>query len=619
MEEGRRRLAAIVAADVADYSRLMGDDEEGVIAALARLRADIVEPRLAEFHGRIANTAGDSFLIEFASAVDALRAAMAIQADITQSNADIPAPKRLRLRIGINLGDVVAQGEDLLGDGVNVAARLEAAAEPGGICVSRAVRDQVRDRVAVELEDMGEVAVKNIARPVRIFRIAGEAAPTPEAATPAKPRRRLVWALAAVALVAVVALGLTLWRFEQVAHRTDAGPSVAVLPFADMSDGADKAYFAAGVAEDIGTDLARIQGLRVAAPGAGKRFAGAAVEAAAAAEALKVGAVLEGGVRRADGRIRITVRLVDGATGAQLWAERYERADADLFAIQDDIAARVAGALAAHFDLPPPPRPPAVARRPNIDAYDAYVRGRAQRIPPTPSNLAAALALSEEAIRIDPDFAGGYAGASLVYSLAAFNPAPDPPADAQLAKALDYGRKAVERGDDFGPAHGAYAEALFRSGQPEEALKEVRRAMALAPNDALMRARYGRFLGWAGDAAAGIEQARIALRMSPDSLPPLYFLGANQRVAGDFDAAVASLEDHRVRLGGRVIEAPALQLAAAYAQAGRLDDAKTLVAALRKKSEAIDIAFARRTHPYVRAEDRDAFLAALREAGLPGE
>lgn len=306
MAEERRRLVAIVAADVAGYSRLMGADEEATIAALRSHRQQVIEPKLAQHHGRIANTAGDSFLIEFASAVDALRCAIDIQRDITDRNTDIPEDRRLVFRIGINVGDVVSQGDDLLGDGVNVAARLEGAAEPGGIWISRSARDQVRDRLDVELEDLGEIEVKNIARPVRAFRVACLKGTPKTAGRQNSPA--VTYAASAMVAVALVAAGGVLW-WQQ---RPDAGastvaaanevkhpdPSVAVLPFVNLSDDKKQTYFADGISEDITTDLSKVSGLYVTSRSATLRFRDNTEDPRAIAVKLGVGHILDGSVRR---------------------------------------------------------------------------------------------------------------------------------------------------------------------------------------------------------------------------------------------------------------------------------------------------------------------------------
>ena len=617
----RRRLAAIVAADVAGYSRLMGADEEGTIAALRGHRQAVIEPRLEEFHGRIANTAGDSFLIEFPSAVDALRCAMAIQSGIAARNADIPEERRLVLRIGINVGDVVANGDDLLGDGVNVAARLEGLADAGGICLSRSARDQVRDRLDVALEDLGEIEVKNIKRPVRAFRVTGIGVETPPAAL--TQRIKVIYALAVGCLILVAAGGY--WWTRQGESTKVAGPgepssqqvSIAVLPFSNLSSDQAQAYFADGITEDITTDLSRVAGLYVTSRTATLRYRDGAQDLKTIAGALGVGHVLTGSVRRAGDRLRITATLIDAETGGQLWAERFDRAMQDIFTIQDEIAVRVVDRLSSELtgvSLKTARR----AYTPKVEAYDLYIQGRVKRIPPTRPNLEAALKLFEQAIEADPKFAGGYAGASfaqvLVYAESSAGP---DRAGAHLDEALRLARKAVGLDPTFGPAWGSLAEALFRSGEFDAALEAIEKAIAAAPSDSLMRARFGRILGHVGRADEGIAQVRQAMRMSPDSLPLLYFLGANLRVSGKFDEAIEALLEHRKRLGGRILPAPTTQLVAAYFQAGRKDEARAEAQKILSGTRDYTVGRAQRSAVYKNAEDRHIFASALRSAGIP--
>lgn len=618
-----RRLAAIVAADVAGYSRLMGADEEGTIAALRGHRQAVIEPKLEQFNGRIANTAGDSFLIEFPSAVDALRCAIDIQAGIAARNADIPEDRQLILRIGINVGDVVANGEDLLGDGVNVAARLEGLADSGGICLSRSARDQVRDRLDIALEDLGEIEVKNIARPVRAFRVAGVGNQTKPAVAP--KRSKAVFVAAAAVLVAVAAGGYWWSQQERGSPTISAGsgvpsaqkPSIAVLPFANSSGDKDQAYFADGISEDITTDLSKVAGLFVTSRSATLKYRNGAQDPKSVATALGVRHILTGSVRRAGGKIRITATLIDAETGGQLWAERFDRDTRDVFAIQDEISGRVVRQLSETLKGISLKR---VERTftPNVDAYDLYMKGRAERIPPTPPNLKSALAKFEKAIEIDPNFAGGYAGASFARALihAAWG-GNTGAGDMQLDLALKLGRKAVETDPDFGPAWGSLAEAYFRKGRHDDAIAAVKKAIEASPSDSLMRARYGRFLGYVRRSAEGIKQVREAMRMSPDSLPLLYFLALNYRAAGEFDKAIDALREHRKRLGGRILPAPTCQLIAALIQAGRADEARAEAKGLLAKLPKYTARQAARSHVYKVADDQKQFVMALREAGLP--
>ncbi len=633
MTSVKRRLAAIVAADVVGYSRLMGAYEEETITQLRAHRAEVFEAKLPQYHGRIANTAGDSFLLEFASAVDALRYAIDVQAEMARRNQSVDPDKQLVFRIGINVGDVVANGEDLLGDGVNVAARIEALAEPGEICISRSARDQVRDRIDITLDDLGEVEVKNIARPVRVFRVlsgsgsgngSGKTATSPAAGSAAKSGSKVVLATIAAMVIAGAA---AFWWYQQSSTlppeqinastpRSD-GPSIAVLPFSNLSGKQSESYFADGITEDITIDLSNVSGLNVTSSSSAKRLQRGQGDVAASALKLGIGHLIEGSVRRSEDRIRITAKLIDVASGNQLWAERFDRKPEDIFAIQDEITGRVVSQLSDLFtDINFKTKRRSYT--PNPLAYDYYIKGRAQRIPPTPGNLKAAFESFNKAIEIDPKFAGGYAGASIATILASSDSTKTPEtAKAGLAEAQRLAQKAVELDPDFGPGWGSLAEAYLRTGQHDESLQAIEKAIQAAPGDSLMRANFGRYLGYVGRAQEGIKQVRQAMRMSPDSLPLLYFLGLNQRSAGQFDAAVESLIEHRKRLSGRILPAPTTQLIAAYVEAGHVDKARETVALLLKAAPKFSARKAAKIHLYKDVKEQQAFGDALRTAGLP--
>lgn len=624
MTAGQRRLAAIVAADVAGYSRLIGADEERTIAALQRHRTKIIDPMLSQHNGRIANTAGDSLLIEFQSAVDAVRWSIGMQKAIAAENHAVPEDRRIRYRIGINVGDVVSHDDDLLGDGVNVAARLEALAEPGGICLSRSTRDQVRDRLDLDLHDLGEIEVKNIARPVRVFRVLseGEVMSSPPRGTVVQ-RRHIAFAVIAMVVIA----GVAIWWIPQTpgdaldldlqSTHVSPQPSIAVLPFANLSDDQGQSYFADGMTEDITTDLSRVSGLSVTSQLATRRFRSNGGDPLDIAAELGVGHLLEGSVRRSGDTVRITAKLIDAVSGEQLWAERFDRRTRDIFAIQDEISDRVVKQLSDTFNGVVLNRK-ARSYKPNVEAYDLYIRGRAQRIPPTPPNLKAAMQSFNRAIELDPKFAGGYAGASYVHVLIYSEPGTaDQASIKHLDTALKLARKAVELDPEFGPAWGSLAEAYFRRRDFDKALKAVQTAIRLAPSDSLMRASYGRFLGHVGRAEEGIAEVKAAMRMSPDSLPMLYFLGANYRAHKDFDLAIEALTEHRKRLGGRVLPSPTVQLIAAYVQAGMIEAARKEVVKLLNVAPDYAAGLSVRTSPYKDPEDEKLFLDALVKAGLP--
>ena len=392
--------------------------------------------------------------------------------------------------------------------------------------------------------------------------------------------------------------------------------SIAVLPFDNLSADEEQVYFADGMTEDIITALSKVQGLYVTSRSATMRYRKDRADPRAIGDALGVRNIL-GSVRRDEAKVRITATLIDAGTGAQLWAERYDREARDLFAIQDEIAEHVVSRLSEELGGETLTRATRTYAS-NLDAYDLYIQGRAKRIPPTPGNLEAAHALFKEAIELDPKFAGGYAGAAYVLVLRYSNKPPHVASvDEDLESALQMAERATELDPSFGPGWGSLTEAYLRKGQFDEALLAARRAMEEAPSDSLMRATYGRLLGHIGRPGEGIKEVRAAMRMSPDSLPLLYFLGANYRAAGEFDKAIEALKEHRLRLGGRVLPMPTSQLIAAYAQAGRLDDARAGANGLLEKYPGFTAGTAAKTHVYKDPAEKAAFVDSLRSAGLP--
>jgi adenylate cyclase len=368
-----RKLAAIISADVVGYSRLMGADEAGTLAALKKHRRELIDPKIAEHEGRIVKTTGDGLLIEFPSVVEAVQCAVEMQRAICDRNADVPAVHRIEFRVGINLGDIIIDGDDIHGDGVNVAARLEGLAEPNGICVSRVVRDQVRDKLDVAFEDLGEQQVKNIARPLRVFRVAQPAIVRSTAS--AKP-----------------ALALP------------DKPSIAVLPFENLSGDPEQQYFSDGITDDIITEVSRFRQLFVIARNSSFVFRGKQVDVAEIGRRLGVHYLVEGSVRRVDDRIRINVQLVDTVSGAHVWADRYDRDMKDLYAVQDELAHTIAATLTGCVESAETRQ---ARRKPtnNLTAYDCYLRGVEHHRRLTVEDMARSREMFERAIELDPEFA----------------------------------------------------------------------------------------------------------------------------------------------------------------------------------------------------------------------
>ncbi len=481
-ERVERRLAAILAADVAGYSRLMGEDEEGTHAALTALRRELSDPKIAEHRGRIFKTTGDGMLVEFASVVDAVRCAVELQRETALRNDGVPKERRIEFRIGINLGDIIIDEQDIYGDGVNVAARLEALAEPGGICVSRVVRDQVRDKLEFGFEDLGEQQVKNIARPVRVYRI-----PLAETA-----------------------------RTKAPLPLPDK-PSLAVLPFQNMTGDAEQDYFVDGIVEEITTAISRLPWLFVIARNSSFTYKGRAVDVKQVARELGVRYVLEGSVRKAGNRVRITGQLIDTATGAHIWADRFDGALDDIFELQDQVASSVVGAIEPRLLLSEMEH---ATRKPteNLDAYDLYLRGRAQAHKLTDEGMREAITLLKRALAIDPSYAPAAAMvAQCRMGQISFGWGVS---DAELAEAAQLAAQALEMGKDDPDAlwMGAWAVSFFArayawsaSGwvsclrnRPEPAIEAFHRAMQLSPLDPLT------FTFTGGTAFAHLFSARYA-------------------------------------------------------------------------------------------------------------
>ncbi len=514
-----RKLAAIFAADVAGYSRLIGADEEGTLERLKALRHELVDPKIAEHHGRIVKTTGDGMLVEFASVVDAARCAVEVQQAMAERNTGVEADNRIELRIGINLGDVIVEGDDLYGDGVNIAARIEALADPGGVFVSNTVHDHVRDRLPFVFEDLGEQQVKNIARAVRVYRVRPEG-PHPD------PPPHAGEASALGARVGAEPLPLP------------DKPSIAVLPFANMSGDPEQEYFADGMVEEIITALSRIRWLFVIARNSSFTYKGQALDVKQVGRALGVRYVLEGSVRKAGHRVRIAVQLIDALTGTHLWADRFDGSLEDVFELQEKVASSVAGVIEPALQAAETFRS---ANRPTSDltAYDLYLRGYAMFFS-SAKQIPEALRLLEHAIERDPCFGPALAWAAVCCTrLCGDGSSKDPEADRR--KGADYARRALQvAGHDPGVlANSALALAFFRE-DIGAMMALVDRALALNPSFARGWYISGTLRWEAGQPDVAIEHAEAALRLSPRGGIGAVFsvIGGALFVSRRFDEAV---------------------------------------------------------------------------------
>jgi TolB-like protein/class 3 adenylate cyclase len=584
-----RRLAAILAADVAGYSRLIGADEEGTHERLKAHLAQLVEPKINQHRGRAVKKTGDGLLAEFPSVVDAVRCAVEVQRGMAERNAETPEDKRITFRIGVNLGDVIAEEHDIFGDGVNVAARLEALAEPGGICVSRVVRDQVRDKLDFAFEDLGEQQVKNIARPVRVFRVRAESPlsnPPPHAGE---------------GRVRVLPL--------------PDKPSIAVLPFANMSRDPEQEYFADGMVEEIITALSRIRWLFVIARNSSFTYKGKAVDVKQVGGELGVRYVLEGSVRKAGERVRITAQLIDATNGAHLWADRFEGSLEDVFDLQDKVAISVAGVIEPTLRQSEIER--ARRKRPDsLDAYDLYLRALPYAFTPMPEDADKALPLLSRAIELEPDYAAAHATIAWCHEARYLRGGMQE--ETRLA-ALHHARLAIAGGSDDAAALATAGFVIAVCGRDyETALTAFDRSFALSSSLAPALGFSSLVLAWKGDDAIAVEQANRALRLSPfDSLIylPYIALAYAHFAAGRFEEMVSAA--NLANQANPRFTPPLILLAAALGCLDRSEDAKTVVQRLIALQPRITVATAILSARYVDPKNTAALENALRRAGLP--
>jgi adenylate cyclase len=579
-----RRLTAILAADVAGYSRLMGADEEGTHERLQAILRELVEPKIEEHRGRVVKNTGDGFLAEFPSVVDAVRCAVEMQRAMAERNGDTPPEKRIEFRIGINLGDVIVEQHDIFGDGVNVAARLEALAEPGEICVSRVVRDQIRDKLDYNFEDLGDQQVKNILRPVRVYRVrVGPAAVD----LPASP--------------------------EQLPLPDK--PSVAVLAFTNMSSDPEQQFFGDGIAEDVIMALTRYPSLFVIARNSSFTYKGRAVDVKQIGRELGVRYVLEGSLRKSGSRIRVTAQLVEAESGKHVWAERFDRDLADIFAVQDEITEAVTIAIA-----------PAIAdaeqqrdmRRPpgSLDAWAAYQRGLWHFNKVSAEDNALARKFFQQAVDLDPSFAGGYKGLCAFVSNEPDYEGRGLSEALRLAEAL--ARQAVALDGADAEARSLLATTLRRRGDYEGGLAEAERALTISPNMAGAHYAKGASLISAGRSKEGVAALERSIRLDPcRSAVRFNQIALALYFTGEYDAAVEAAN-------GAIRSSPSYPnpyrwLAAALGQLGRIEEAKQALEKAIAIAPASFRMYVRERAPWRRPEDHAHMLEGLRKAGLPEE
>lgn len=638
-----RRLAAILAADLVGYSRLIGADEAGTLAALKSHRETLIDPKIAQYHGRIVKLMGDGLLAEFPSAVEAVQCAVEIQHMMRQRNADVPEERRSTYRVGINIGDVVVEDDDIFGDGVNIAARLEGLADPGGICISRPVHTQIKGKLDLTYEHLGNKDVKNISEPLSVYRVdlddKAAALVTPVVLGAAQPRR--LWRLmAATAAALVLAVGGGLWwqpwapdveraSVERMAFPLPDKPSIAVLPFSNMSDDPSQEYFADGMTEDLITDLSKISGLFVVARNSVFTYKDRFVKVRDVAEALGVRYVLEGSVRRAGQQVRINAQLIDATTGGHLWADRYDGSLNDVFGFQDEVTRSIVAVLAVKLTTGEKQR---LARKETdvAEAYDVFLKGWDHYLRQRPDDFGQAVTYFEKAIELDPRYGHAYAALAATYwqswkrfwhesvGLPTWHDARFR-AEELLAKAMR---------EPTPLAHQLAADGLLYSQQHEAAIAEAERAIALDPNDADSFIALASALSLAGRPDEALHAVERAMRLNPH-YPPFYlyelgmaYFGMErlEEAANALEKAIALNSEDRwsFRL-----------LLATYGLLGRSEDATRIFRALKQGGkhggklmylafmDPVTVRASAFWHPFKNPQDAERFAEGLRKAGVP--
>jgi len=583
-ERINRKLAAILAADVVGYSRMMAADEAGTLAALKRHRETVFDPAVAAHHGRVVKLIGDGTIVEFASVIDAVNCALSVQRPAEQAPDQRASQAAIVLRIGINLGDVIMEGDDLYGDGVNIAARLEPLAEPGGICISSIVNESIGNRIDVRFQDGGDITVKNIDRPIRVWRWHPSitAVPSPSIAPNPGPN--------------------------------GAGQSIAVLPFTNMSGDPEQEYFSDGISEDIITDLSKIAGLTVIARNSSFTYKGRSVDVREIGRELGVRSVLEGSIRRAGQRVRITAQLIDATSGSHLWAERYDRDLTDIFAVQDEVTTQIVGAL--KVTLSPAEKARLVEKEPsNIAAYDCVLRGREIMLGKDKNRetFVEAVTYFKKALELDANYSQAYASLAFAHMFDYQNRWSDDP-DKSLKLAREYAQKAIDNDPNEPMAHGAAALTAIFEKDFDRAQAEVDRTLALNPSSALAHNLLGTIRSYSGRPLEAIPAIEQAMRLDPAFRPQfLHFLGIAYLLAGKYETAAAMLRQ-RILLVPNTDFSRAV-LAATLGHLGEIEEARRVWAELMKINPKFSFSAYIGRQP-MRPDDAERVVAGLAKTGL---
>jgi len=617
-----RKLVAILSADVKDYTRLMSQDDVGTIRTLAAYK-EAMETLIRRHRGQVVDAIGDSLLARFDSVLDAVNCAAEMQRDLAERNAELPDDRKMEFRMGVSLGDVVEEEGRIYGDGVNIAARLQALAEGGGICVSSMVHDAVEGKLEFEYENLGEQPLKNIAKPIRVYRVLSHPGAAAHRVKEAKRALRRKWIPVAAGAVLVIAGGL-LWRFvviparapqiasvQKMAHPLPDRPSIAVLPFENLSADKSQDFIADGMTEDIISALARFKQFFVIARNSTLTYKGKAVKVQQVAEELGVRYVLEGSVQISKDRIRVTAQLIDAIAGTHLWVERYDRPLTDVFQVQDEVTRKLVGSLAGKLSQAEMAR--AALKHPDsLDAYGLVSRAEELVSHLTPSDIAKARELAERAVALDPKYAGAYAElAWLHWTEWIWGHIPGKPEET-YQKALGLAYKAVALDPMDSDAHGTLGIILLFGHKHDQAVNQFEEGLKANPNSADLLAMSAEVYSYAGNPEEAIKRIKQAMRLNP-SYPHwyLFFLGLAQYIAHNYEGAVKTL-----RQMSPIGEARRI-LAASLAQLGRMEEARAEAEKFMKDNPSFSASDWGSKAPFLHERDRQHFVEGYVKAGLP--
>jgi adenylate cyclase len=627
-ERAKRKLSAILSADVKGYSRLMGENEATTVQTLKAYR-EVMTSHIQQHRGRVVDSPGDNLLAEFGSVVDALECAVKIQHELKAKNSELPEKSRMEFRIGVNLGDVIEDEERIYGDGVNVAARVEGLADGGGICISGTAYDQIANKLPLGYEYLGEQTVKNIEKPVRVYRVLME----PEAAGKVIGEKRFLGrfsrrtAMVAILILCIAAGGLIGWNIylhqskkiepaslDKMAHSLPEQPSIAVLPFTNMSNDPKQEYLSDGITEQIITTLSKVPGMFVISRTSTFTYKGKPVKVQQVSQDLGVRYVLEGSVQRSGDRVRITAQLIDAIAGKHLWAERYDRELKDIFELQDELTIKIITALRVKLIAGEDAKRLAGGRTENLQYIEKKFEGLSYLREFNIESNRKAKQIFEEAINLEPEIFNAYAGLAVAHLMDVWLGASRSPRES-LGKAAKLCKKAIALDENQDAPHAVLGHIYALTRKYDKAIEEGERSIVLNPNSAGAYVWFGMSLTYAGRSEEAIEMIKKGMRLSP--FPPAYYmqnLGNAYREAGRYEEAITEYKKCVKRQPNNIMGHSLLSMT--YALAGRYEEAREAWSEVLKINPKYSVEKRFRVWPYKNPDNRRRAIAAMHKAGL---